>query len=389
MSVRKDIDALLRKFEKEFITHNLIEVSRTAILHNLDVFSDISDKQMIPVLKGNAYGHGIELVAIALKDRMLPYIAVDGYFEALRIREVSDQPVLIMGAILPENYSRIKYAGFAFVVQDEATIRALGETGKHVKVHLEVNTGMNRYGANPENLTALTKLILGYKNLELEGVMSHLADSDGDDPATVDVAVEKFDACVEMVKAAGGNPAILHVAQSAGSLKAQSKYANAMRLGIGLYGINPFPREHVLAARLLPHLKPALQLTSTITKITKLERGDKVSYNYTFTAPKQMTIGVLPIGYYEGAWSVARGAYKKTGEVKIGHAFTPIVGRVCMNHTMISLDGIDVKVGDKVVVYSNHPGDKNSVDALAHTYGLFNYAILTSLSSDVRRVLTD
>ena len=386
MSVRKNLDNFLKQFEKDFATHNVIEVSRSALLHNLEIFAGLSQLQVIPVLKGNAYGHGIAQVATALKHANVPYIAVDGFFEALRIREVSSQPVLIMGAILPENFARMKYDRFAFVVQDEATVHALGKTGKPLKLHIECNTGMNRYGIKPAELTGLVHTVLQYKNLEIEGVMSHLADSDGDDPATVDRAVQQFDACVETVRAAGANPTMLHVAQSAGSLKAASKYANAMRLGIGLYGINPFPKNHALHGN-LQSLQPALQLVSTITKVIQLEAGDQVSYNYTYTAPTRMKIGVLPLGYYEGAWTLARGAGKPTGVVKVGPQATPIVGRVCMNHTMISLEGIAAQVGDRVVVYSNDPNDKNAVDQIAQAYGLFNYAILTALSHDIRRVL--
>jgi len=385
MSIRKRADALLRGFEKEFATQNYIEVLQSALLHNLDAFERISGMPVIPVLKGNAYGHGIEQVATALKSRKLPYVAVDGYFEALRIREVSKQPVLIMGAILPENFARMKYHGFAFVVQDEASVRALGKTGKRIKVHLECNTGMNRYGAKPDEAVELARLILSYKNLELEGVMSHLADSDGDDPATVDVAVAQFDTCVEAIRAVGANPPILHVAQSAGSAKARSKYANAIRLGIGLYGINPFPHGHTLHEKLQTELKPALRLISTIAKILELEKGDKVSYNYTFTAPKKMKIGVLPLGYYEGL----NRALSNKGVVKIGGQYVPIVGRVCMNHTMVSLDGVGAEVGDKAVVYSDNSGDKNAIDAIAHELGLFNYNLLTALSPDVRRYLVD
>lgn len=385
MLVRRNVGALLRKFTREFVVHNTIEVSRSALLHNLDLFTRLSDKPVIPILKGDAYGHGIGLVAKALQGRKLTYIAVDGYFEALRIREVSKQPVLVMGAILPENFARMRYDNFAFVVQDTATIDALGKTGKHIKVHLECNTGMNRYGADANDVAALAKQILRYKNLELEGVMSHLADSDGDDPATVDTAVAQFDACVELVRATGAHPTILHVAQSAGSLKARSRYANTARLGLGLYGINPFPASHTLYGKLQSDLRPALKLTSTITKIARLQKGDKVSYNYTFTAPKAMTIGVLPLGYYEGI----NRALSNTGSVQVGTAYAPIAGRVCMNHTMISLDGIDAKVGDKVVVYSNDPNDQNSIDGIAQAHGLFNYHLLTSLSRDVRRVLVD
>ena len=383
MPIRKTVDSLLKRLEKNYVTYNRIKVSRSAILHNLALFEKLSGKPAIPVLKGNAYGHGISQVAEALKGRKLPYIAVDGYFEALRIREVSDQPVLVMGAILPENYRRIKYSNFAFVVQDEASIHALGKTKKRINIHLEINTGMNRYGVKSREAADLAKLIQSYNNLTLEGVMSHLADSDGDDQATVDVAVQQFDECVETIMTTGAMPTMFHIAQSAGSIKAQSRYANAFRLGIGLYGLNPFPPSHKLH-RQLKDLRPALKLVSAITKIITLKKGDKVGYNYIFTAPQDMRIGVLPLGYYEG---LSR-SLNNIGVVKVGKHSAPIVGRICMNHTMISLEGVSADINDEVIVYSDNPTDSNAIDNIAHKHNLFNYNLLTSLSHDVRRILT-
>jgi alanine racemase len=383
MAIRTTIDKLIRKFEKDFATHNRIEVSKSALLHNFDLFTTLSGKQVIPVLKGNAYGHGIEQVAAALKDRTFPYIAVDGYFEALRVRKVSRQPVLIMGAIKPENFKHLTYDHFAFIVQDAATIRALGATKKKLKVHLECNTGMNRYGAAPAKLTKLTELILSYPNLQLEGVMSHLADSDGTNTATVEKAVKLYDSCVETIQATGAVPTMFHVAQSAGSLKARSKCANAMRLGIGLYGINPFPPAHPLHGR-LSELRPALRFVSTVTKVIPLKKGDQVSYNYTFTAPRNMTIGIIPAGYYEGV----NRALSNAGSVSFGESYLPIVGRVCMNHTMLELSDSQVATGNEVTVYSSYSAAKNSIDKIAQENSLFNYNLLTALSPDVRRILT-
>jgi len=384
MPIRTTIDRFISTFEKDFATHNRIEVSKSALLHNFDLLAGLSGKEVVPVLKGNAYGHGIEQVATALKDRSFPYIAVDGYFEALRVRKVSQQPVLVMGAIRPENFAKLTYDQFAFVVQDKATIHALGKTGKRVAVHLECNTGMNRYGAAEAELSELTDLILNYPNLRLEGVMSHMADSDGDNAETVENAVRLFDECVETVRAAGASPTMFHVAQTAGSLKAKSKYATAIRLGVGLYGINPFPLGHSEHLK-LAGLRPALQLISTITKTTNLNMGDQVSYNYTFTAPKAMRIGVLPLGYYEGVPRTLSNA----GIVKLGALYPAIIGRVCMNHTMISLDGTTAKVGDEVIVFSSDVKSKNSIDTVASQHGLFNYNLLTALSPDIRRVLVD
>ena len=382
MAIRVSVDAFIRKFEKDFATHNRIEVSKSALLHNAALFAHLSSKQIIPVLKGNAYGHGIEQVATALKGGSFPYIAVDGYFEALRIRKVSRQPVLVMGAIKPENFTKLKYDHFAFVVQDKQTIRALGATGKRINVHLECNTGMNRYGAAIEDIEQLTRLILQHPNLTLEGVMSHLADSDGTSETTVARAVEKFDRCVEAARQAGASPTLLHVAQTAGSLRADSKYANAMRLGIGLYGINPFPPKHPIHTK-LKSLRPVLRFVSTITKVINLKKGDQVSYNYTFTASKDMRIGILPVGYYEG---VPR-ALSNTGRVGYKTHLLDIVGRVCMNHTMIDLSTSDATTGNEAVIFSSDPKDENSIDRCAQTHELFNYNLLTALSPDVRRIL--
>lgn len=382
--IRKHLDSALGRFEHNYVTHNRIEVSRSALLHNLALFVRITNGRVIPVLKGNAYGHGIALVARALENSTLPYIAVDGYFEALRIREVSSHPVLIMGAIAPQNYRHLTYDNFAFVVDNEESIRALGNTKKRINVHLEINTGMNRYGVKPADIEGLVTLILSYKNLTLEGVMSHLADSDGTDRATVDTATDTFDACVELLHATGAQPTLIHIAQSAGSIKVSSRYANTIRLGIGLYGSNPFPQHHKLHAQ-LQDLQPALALISTITKIIELQPGDKVSYNYTFTAPEAMKIAVLPLGYYEGL----NRALSNAGHVKIGTSFAPIIGRVCMNHTMINLNHGNAQVGDEVIIYSSARTDKNAVDAIAHEFELFQYNLLTALSPDVRRVLVD
>lgn len=378
------LDTIFTKFEKEFATHNRIEVSRSALLHNYDTFKRLSGLEVFPVLKGNAYGHGVEEVATALTGRAFPYIAVDSYLEALRVRRVSKQPVLVMGAIKLENFARLRYDNFAFVVQDTATIDALGKTGKRINIHLECNTGMNRYGARPREMVALAKHVSRYKNLTLEGIMSHLADSDGDDPETVARAVRLFDGIVEEILALGIKPRFIHIAQTAGSLKARSRYANAMRLGIGLYGINPFP-THNPTGKKLAELRPALQFISTITKTISLEKGENVSYNYTFVAPKAMKIGVLPAGYYEGV----NRALSNVGNVTFeGHAL-PIVGRVCMNHTMISLENAGAKADDEIVIYSSDPSARNSIQQIAKEHGLFHYNLLTALGTEVRRVLVE
>ncbi|HEX3082033.1 MAG TPA: alanine racemase, partial [Candidatus Saccharimonadia bacterium] len=190
---------------------NRIEVSRAALQHNVGlVQAQHRDYTIIPVLKGNAYGHGIDLVARALKAS--PLLAVDGYHEAEHIHDVTDHRVLVMGYIRPGNVRLLNTTHCSYVVQDIAGLKAFGALGRVVRIHLELNTGMNRLGLSPSELPAYLEVLRSYPKLQLEGVMTHLADGDN---ATSDEfnrrQQEAFDAQIEMVLAAGFRPRYVHI----------------------------------------------------------------------------------------------------------------------------------------------------------------------------------
>ena len=379
-------DARLNKLigRNQFATHNRIEVSADALRHNIELMHSITQQQVIPVLKANAYGHGIAQVAQALNHMTPPimYVAVDGYHEALQVRKVSRLPVLIMGKIKPANFKSMRLDDFAFVVSDAQTIQALAAVGRRIAVHLELNTGMNRYGATQAEALELAKQIKQSPSLELAGVMSHLADSDGSDQATIDEAVDRFDAWVASIEALVGTIPHRHIAQTAGSVRAHSRTANAIRLGIGLYGINPFAKDHP-ARMLLQGLQPALRFVSTITAVHGLQPGEGVGYNYQFRATRPTRMAVLPVGYYEGL------PYQlgNRGVLRGSNHDLPIAGKVCMNHCMIDITQTDLKVGDEVIVISDNLDCRNTVQAFGDDNQLFPYAILVQLSSATRRLL--
>jgi len=284
---------------------------------------------------------------------------------------------------LPENVPVLDTRRCSFVVQDLDVLAAFGTLHRPVKIHLEINTGMNRLGIAPGEVAVYLAALQKYPLLELEGVMTHLADADNElDDTYTHQQVRVFDDCVRDIQQAGFNPAYVHIAQTAGSTKAHSDYANALRLGIGLYGINPL---HSSDARhdALEGLKPVLALTSTIVKVIDLKKGDKVSYNGTFTALRAMRIGVLPLGYYEG---VPR-EFGNRGFVMHGDTALPIIGRVCMNHTMIDLGVTGTRVGDKVSVFADDANRPNAIIRVCNQYGLFPYEVLTRLSGSVRRAV--
>lgn len=384
MSFRSSLAKKLQSFEKEFAVYNNIYISRSAILYNFDLLSKLSPGGLvIPVLKSNAYGHGLEQITEILKSRNFPYLAVDGYFEGLRIHEISKQPVLVMGAIKSTNYSNINPKNYAFVVHDIASLTAMGNTGKHFTIHIEIETGMGRHGVRIDELGNFLDQIIKYKNLYLEGVMTHLADADN--PTTskhVSVQTKRFDLAVEQILNAGFKPKYIHIAQSAGSTKVVSKYANTLRTGIALYGISPLEITDSSADKLRA-LRPALSLTSTITKTLDIDNSESVGYGCTFVAKRKSRIGVLPLGYYEG---LPR-ALSNIGKVKLQNEYLPITGRVCMNHTMIDITDSNAKFGDEVTVISADSSDPSSIVRICQDNKLFNYGLLVGFNQNIRRTI--
>lgn len=369
---------------RRYKTLNWIELSKDAALHNVRLIQEQHPGfGIIPVLKANAYGHGIREMAQILNKAGVPLLAVDGYFEAGKIRRITRHRILVLGYIRPENVRLLDTRRCSFVVQDVAGLEAFARLHRRVRIHVELNTGMNRLGLQPHELQPYLDVLKLFPKLQLEGVMTHLADADNDvDESFTTKQVEQFDSLVERIVSQGFRPRFIHIAQTAGSVKAQSKYANAIRLGIGLYGINPLaPNDahfHDFAG-----LRPVLSLKSTVIKAINLDAGDRVSYNGTFTAKKATRAGVLPLGYYEG---VPR-ELSNTGVVTHGDAALPVAGRVCMNHTMVDLQGSKVLVGDEVVVISADPAQPNSAARLRTDRGIFPYMLVTGLSSSVRRVI--
>lgn len=374
----------VRRRVPAYRTLNRIDLDQAALLHNFRLFQVRYPRlSVIPVLKGNAYGHGLRETARMLNGATCDLLAVDGYFEAGIIRHGTRHCILVLGYILPENVPLVDTRRCSFVAQDIAGLEAFGRLGRPVRIHMEINTGMNRLGLQPDEIDAYLAALRRFPSLRLEGVMTHLADADHPDGAVrIRAQAALFDTYVERILAEGFTPRFIHIAQTAGSGKIQCRYATALRLGIGLYGVNPLsPRDPQYAD--LAGLRPVLSLKSTIVKVLSLRPGDRVSYGGTFTAPRAMRLGVLPLGYYEG---VPR-ELSNTGVVTAGGHLLTIVGRVCMNHTMIDLGRSGLAAGDEVTVISAEPAQPNSLASLSAGHHLFPYSTLANLSGTIRRAV--
>jgi len=362
-----------------FYYEPLVEVLvyRDALLHNLNVFrSRYRPVGVAPVLKSNAYGHGLVLVAKILDIEKPPFLCVDSYFEALVLRnEGIASPILIIGYTALENIvrSRLRNVAFAIISLDELKRLATGLRAR-TKIHLKVDTGMHRHGIAPEEIDEALELIRRTPHIELEGVYSHLADADTKDSRLTRTQIERWNGIAAKVRRAFPHVSHLHIAATTGSFHSPKIDANVLRLGIGLYGMN------VSLEKL--DLHPALKMRTRITSLRLLHRGEKVGYNATFTARRDMIVASIPAGYTEG---IDR-RLSNVGALTVRGIPCRIVGRVSMNITSLDVSAVPgIKLDDEVVVVSRNPTDPNSTQNMARQCKTIPYELLVHIPAQLRR----
>lgn len=371
-------------FTRKLKTLNRIELFRENLLHNYDLVQKLHpEAQVWPILKADAYGHGIVPIATILRKRNFAYYVVDSAYEAIRLKpHTHNHPCLVIGYTHPDNLPLLDFRNLALTIYDTTSLVALGALRRPVNIHLKLNTGMNRQGITPDELPEFLKLLERYPTITLEGVFSHFADADGENDHFTRQQQATFEDALHLVRKSWGNPRYIHLANTAGSAKLSLPQYNALRLGIGLYGINPLHASDTARER-LADLKPVLRFVSTLIKVNDLAPGDAVSYGLTFKAKQAMRIGVLPAGYYE----VFDRRLSNQGFVRYQERQLPIVGRICMNMTMVDLQDTDAHVGEELEVISTDSTQPNSVMGMERIAGLFPYETLTKLSPSTRRVV--
>lgn len=348
---------------------NTIELSEKALIHNYKYYQKLhKEAEVCPVLKSNAYGHGLVEIAKMCEKFKPPYLIVDSFYEAFELKKAGIKiPCLIIGYTLPENYKHMSFKNVAITVLDIDTINALGKLRKKIKIHLKVDTGMHRQGVPIEKVDEALRLIRSYKKLKLEGICTHLADADNDNGDFTKDQVEKFlDVCKKVeVK-------WRHISATAGAGIIFNKHFNLIRLGLGLYGDSPIEKY-------AKNLKPVMRFSSTIIDVKDLKKGESVSYGCTFTAKSDMKIGIVPAGYYEG---VDRRLSNK-GYMFYGKHKCKILGTVCMNLTIIDLTGIrGIRKGAKVDFINEN------IREIADLCNTITYEIWTHIAPTIRRVIS-
>ncbi|HQY24644.1 MAG TPA: alanine racemase [Thermoflexales bacterium] len=356
-----------------------LRVDLGAITHNARRLAEIAGVPLMAVIKADAYGHGAEMVARAALDGGAAALGVATVGEALRLRDAAiDAPILALGYTDPDNAEAIALRAVTCSIFDAEVGAQLAEAaramGREIVVHVKVDTGMGRLGAQPEDTLPLLRALAGMPGLTVEGLYTHFATADSADEAFTREQIDRFDALLAEVTAAGLRPPLVHAANSAATLRHPRARYDLVRCGIALYGLDPDPDTPKPA-----DFKPALSLITRVAQIKDLPAGASVSYGRRWYAGRASRIATLPIGYADGVRRVP--AWR---EALVGGQRVPIVGRICMDYCMLDITDIPgVARGDEVVMFGRQGDEQITVEEVAGWLGTIPYEVTCALSERV------
>lgn len=368
-----------------------VEISREALLHNYNLFSEMLGKErVVPVLKGNAYGHGLPEVYEVLKEQNPDWLAVTYTSEARVLRTLGYKGRLLNVGPVTEEDLQISYTlDTELILGTEELLQTWQELTKRPKIHIKMDTGLSRRGFSFAQLQKIMAGLLPFK-ADIVGIATHLANVE--DVTNTDFAYLQINQLMQAsryAKSKGLGNLLTHFASSASALLIKEPKFDLARVGISLYGLWASEKTR-LSYFATPNqfeafLRPVLSWKTRISSVREINEGDFVGYGCTFKALHKMKIGVIPVGYYEGYPRIAagRGAY-----VLVHGRRCAIVGRICMNMAMIDLDNSPkADVGDTVTLIGRDGNEEVSAEQLAQWADTINYEIVTRLNPFVPKII--
>jgi len=362
------------------------EIDLTAIASNVELACRLAgpSAHVMAVVKANAYGHGVVEVARVALATGATWLGVAIPEEAipLRIADIASR-ILVLGPIAPDQADLVADHGLDQCVCDQAEAEALNcagrARGRILALHLKVDTGMGRVGLHPREVRSMAERIAALPSVRLVGLMTHFADAEAEVPDFAREQLARFLQVARDLSGAGIPVPLRHAANSAGLLHLPEARLDLVRPGIMLYGYHPRGRRHPAE----PALRPALRFRTAISQLKDVPRGASVSYGRTFVAPRDLRVATLPVGYADG-WGRL---LSNRGQVLIRGQRVPVIGRVCMDMTMVDVTGLqEVRVGDEVVLIGRQGREELTADEVAEAQGTISYEVLCRIGPRVPRV---
>jgi len=380
------INYLRQLLKPKYQTLNRIEITAASILHNLEFLQTLQTQAaLIPVLKSNAYGHGLKEICTILNKSSVKMVALDSFPEVQIAYRYFKGKILLIGEMPIAAYRHLNWSRTEICVYNSETLKSLASLGRKIRVHLFINSGMNREGIKdlPSFWTAHRDY---WPKLSLVGLCSHLAEAEGDGHLNEKQSLRFFEN-LEFLHQQGVYPEFVHLGNSAGIFSLQDKRLTAFRPGLAVYGCNPFAKSSVYY-QMADNLRPALSVISTIVSLQSLESGEAVSYNASYQVSKYTKIAVIPFGYYEGLDR----RLSNLANFQLIHddsiVKVKLAGRVCMNLSCLDIGELgNVKIGDEVILVSPKRQDFNSLESLAELQGSIPYELLVKFQANIRRII--
>lgn len=359
----------------------ILSVSLPALVHNLNYYRSLiaPETKMVAMVKAQCYGLGDVEIISELQYHNIDYLAVAYTDEGVKMRKNGiTLPIIVLGAEVESFEMMLQYQLepeiFNFYsLKELVKTLSLHPEIKQCKIHIKIDTGMHRLGFRKENIAEALQIIQDNSQLRVASVFSHLAAAeDPSEDAFTREQIAYFEDVTNIMKVTLGYSFLRHIANTAGISRFPQAHFDMVRLGIGLYGFSSVSQD-------ISHLQHVATLKAEITHTMVIDEGETVGYNRTFSATRKTKVGIVPIGYADG---FPPELSKGVGSVVVKGKRVPIIGKICMDMTMIDITNVDAKEGDEVIIY----GEENRMDTIASHIGKIPYHLLTSISKRVPRI---
>jgi len=369
---------------------NEVTIDLAALFHNFSVLEGLLPRphqKIIPIVKSDAYGHGMVEVAKYLESReRLWGFGVSEVHEAktLRASGIRSRILLISGITpgLEEEAARLELTvGVTGREEIHRLSSAFSRTGIPIKVHLKIDTGMTRFGLSINDALKVLEERIRFKGIIFEGIYSHLSSADDPGDPMNHVQIARFRAFLEKAEGVGWRPEVSHLLNSAGLVSFKDAAFDAVRIGIALYGT--LDVQGIVSGEGGLNLKPVLRFTSRIISLRDVPKGNPVGYGHRWVAHRPSKVAVIPVGYDDGYMrSLSGRAYALVRGKKV-----PVAGNICMRNTMLDVTEVpECTLGDEVVLIGRQGRYEITSMELSRLAGTISYELLCLVGTRNRRV---
>jgi alanine racemase len=361
----------------------IVEVSLARLAENLRAIqAAVAPAAVMPIVKANAYGHGLVEVARHLVGLGAASLGVAFLEEAVALREAGvTLPILVMGGILGNQIPLFLRHGLTVTASSIDKLRQIDETARDMDVtatvHLKIDTGMERIGVHYYNARGLLERAAECQHVVVEGIYSHFANADARDLGSARLQLARFRDVIAWYDGQGIAPPVRHMANSGAILQLPESHLDMVRPGILLYGVYPSAEVRRTIA-----VRPALSWKSRVVYFKVVPPGHPVSYGSTWQTDHPVRVVTVPVGYGDGYFR----ALSNVAQVMIRGKKYPVVGRVCMDQIMVNIEWETAYNGDPVVLLGADGNEVITCEDLAEWAGTIPYEVLTNINTRVPRV---